>query len=202
LRLTRVRSACVALRPAALVAPRMVAVAPRRVVKPVCMSWSTAAPRRMMSGHGHGPAWETATQHERVERRAALQRSENEASRSKAIDNIVAELGASVSASKAEEATADELKAVRDFINSLPGENEAGFVLETCADGIERPDFVPSLNSATGYIWIEGEKVVVPEFHSTLDWVTSSPMDFHTFEEVPTIKEPPAHEETSAVAAH
>jgi len=46
---------------------------------------------------------------------------------------------------------------------------------------------------------INGEEVVVPQLEDTLEFTLSSPMDLHTFEESPVIKETPvpgqAHEE-------
>lgn len=184
------------VRPAVLrrvaVVPRVAAVAPRRWMAGHAKADAHAAPAYGSHGHGHGPAWETATQHERIEVRAAEIRAARR-------DMTLA--GRRGDEPAQGEPTAEELAALREKVAKFPkNEEDVEFVMEQCADGIERPDFVPSRVASTRTIEIDGEVIVVPELHTTLEWVMSSPMDYHTFEEVPAIKEAPehdAHEDTN-----
>lgn len=53
------------------------------------------------------------------------------------------------------------------------------------------------MDDRTGDWWgiIDGEEVIFPELSATIEWVLSTPVDLHLFEEPPVIKEEPEADE-------
>jgi len=117
---------------------------------------------------------------------------------------VLAEYNTKVAAIPSGSAKADNasLSKVVDGMTVAPVNPNEEWVLETTEDGLERPSFVPSFATETRVINVKGESIIVPQLHETLEWVMSSPMDYHTFEEVPGIKEPKEDEHDDKKAAH
>ena len=49
---------------------------------------------------------------------------------------------------------------------------------------------------------INGEEVIFPEQAATIEWVLSTPVELHLFEETPVIKEEPEKDDEDEAGAH
>lgn len=90
------------------------------------------------------------------------------------------------------------VKAIRTLGAAAPATSDADnhvhhhYVWESGRRTAEEGDWVISLPSdplADAEVVLMGETIVVPPLYETLEGPTSTPMDFHTYEETPAVKE-------------